>query len=140
MELYNKGKQSGFTLIELMIAMVVCVLAMLSVLLANTTIQKTTEEAYENSVVAQDINEVIEQMRNAANAADDTSVQTDVIAAGSAAVTSVKSLPSNYSESISISYADQSADPLDATITATWKLRGLRTKSLSMGALITKRT
>ena len=142
MRLYNEmiKSQSGFTLIELMLAMVVCVLALLSIVGANTMIQQTTERGYEDSVVAQDINEVIEQIRDAANSAADENFQTDAVTAASTAVTSVKSLPSINNESLDVAYVDQSADPLDVTVTAAWDQQGLRGKTMSMRALITRRT
>lgn len=133
------NSESGFTLVELMIAMAVSVIALLSIGAANNLIHQNSELAYEQSVVTQDMNEVIEQMRDAANAASDSSYQSSVVSTGSSASSSVVSLPASYQESINVSYTDQTADPLDATVTATWLQGGRRSKTLTMRALITRR-
>ena len=140
-ELYNDifRNQSGFSLVELMIAMAICLVAMLAVLGAMTAIKQATEKAYERSIVTQDIHKVIEEMRNAANAASSDSYQSSAMAAADAASTHLTSLPSSYQESIAVSYQDQTADPLDATITASWRQQGIRPTTLSMRALITRR-
>ena len=57
-------QSSGFTMIELMISMVVIVIGLVGMLLANTSLQRTNQTAYERMVATQDAHRVIELMRN----------------------------------------------------------------------------
>lgn len=63
------GKQSGFTLIELMVGLLVLTLMIGAFVGANARAQRTAEEMNERTVALQDANHVIEEMRtNAKNA------------------------------------------------------------------------
>lgn len=162
--LYRKAlqKEEGFTLIEIMITMVVVVLALCGVLFANTAVQNAHMSAFERSIAVQEAHQVIEQMRNTANTTAGTFPGTVTSAyANNTARSGFTRLTANCgdnatpasscnwpfsftsdstsNEQVVVTYANQSANPLDVTVTVVWKERGVRQESRALRALITKR-
>lgn len=139
----NFGSE-GFTLIEVMIAVVVALIAIFGIMSAIFTVQRNTEATFERSLAVQDANQVIEQMRDAASKAIPDELYSDVSAAANEAidgdgVDDVESLSADRNEQITVNYADITANPLDVTVTVTWNEQGLRPVSASVRTLIAKR-
>lgn len=128
--------QKGFTLIELMIAMVVAVLALVGYVGATTHIQQTSESAFERSVAIQDANRVIEQIRNAASTGN---FPGNVLGSfpNNGAVAGFNSLTA---QQVTVSYADTTADPLDTFVVVAWNENGRRPASVTLRSLVTQRT
>jgi len=128
--------EKGFTLIELMIAMVVTVLALVGYIGATTNIQQTGEAAFERSVAIQDANRVVEQMRNAA-------------ATGNFPGNVLGAFPNNgvvagfnnlTAEQVTVTYTNAGADPLDAFVTVAWNENGRRATTATLRTFVTQRT
>ncbi len=131
----NKRLQNekGFTLVEVMIAAVVVAIVVLGFMGAATAIQLQGEAAYQRSVAIQEANRVVELMRNAAVTG---TFPANVTGTYSGTLSGYTALPS---ESISVSYANASANPLDATITVSYLENGRRTTTASLRTYITQR-
>ncbi|MBN1688746.1 MAG: hypothetical protein JW893_06560 [Candidatus Omnitrophica bacterium] len=135
-----KNEESGFTLVEVVFTVCIVVVALLGIMSANTTAERSSEAAFEKSLAAQDANRVIELLRDAANTGSSPAFQTDVQNAESAAIAAAASMPAGLNESITVNYDDVSADPLDITVTVSWDMNGVRTVSIALRTLLTKRT
>lgn len=126
---------AGFTLIELMIAMAVIVLALVGYIGANSAIQRSGEAAFERSVAIQDANRVLEQMRSAAALGEFPQSVLDAFPNGG----TVAGFTSLSGQQVRVNYIDTAADPLDATVTVTWQQNGLRNVSVTLRTLMTQR-
>lgn len=135
MKVLTQAGQKGFTLIELMITMAVIVLALVGYMGANSAIQKSSEAAFEKSVAIQDANRVLEQMRRAALSGEFPESVTDAFPDGE----EVNGFDSLNDQTIRVEYSDPSADPLDATVTVTWRQHGLREVSTALRTRLTQR-
>ena len=125
----------GFTLVELMVSLGVLVVGLLGILLANTYTEKASQGAYERMVTLQDAHRAIELMRSASATGD---FPTNVTSAfpNEARVTGFNNLSG---EQVIVTYPDSKADPLDLTVTTSWKERGVRNFSIRLRTLMTKR-
>lgn len=130
--------QEGFTLVELMVTVLVISVAFLGILGTNIAIQQNSEGVFERTMAIQDANQVIERMRNAANQAG-ADFQDSVVVAAEAAEAAVGSLPASHDQEITVTFVDEDADPLDATVNVAWDERGQRATSASIRTLITRR-
>ena len=130
-----RDKSEGFTLIELMITMVVVVLVIVGFMGANFAIQRSSEAAYSRTVALQDANRVIEAMRNLAASGTFPTNVTGTYSDGG----TVSGFSNLTSETVTVSYANSSANPLDATVTVSWSENGVRTVSTSLRTYITQR-
>ena len=154
-----KGER-GFTLIELMIATVVMVIALAAVLMANTAASQTSEVLFQRTVATQDANQVIEQMRSTAASG---TFPGNVVAAfpNNTARPGFQNLtalcgglakpplactwpfaftPNNTSwEQVVVTYADPAANPLDVTVTVVWLDNSRRNATASLRSLVTQR-
>ena len=131
------SRQAGFTFIELMIAIVVASVTILSFVMAQSKIQVNAETAYERKVAAQDAHRLIDQMRLTAETG--TFPANLVAAFPAGAVAGYTSMASSASETMTISYVSTAADPLDITITVSWTGYSQRASSQTVRTLITKR-
>ena len=129
------GNQAGFTLIELMIALFITALAIMGYISTNGIIQKNSETAFERSVATQDAHRVIEQMRNAAQSGIFPGNVTGTYSNGG----TVAGFTNLTGETITVTYADTTTDPLDATITVTWTSTTGRASTTGLRTLITQR-
>jgi prepilin-type N-terminal cleavage/methylation domain-containing protein len=127
--------QTGFTLIEIMIAMSVSVIAILGFITAVTSIRQSSEGAYERTIAMQDANRVIEQMRDTST----SGTFPDNVTAAYPNNTAVSGFSSLTSEQVTVSYASTTADPLDVTVTVTWLAHGRRSMSKAIRTFITQR-
>ncbi len=155
--------QSGFTLIEIVITIVITVLALSGVLFASTAIQQTQEAAFEKTVAIQTAHEMIEQMRNTATTAQGNFPGTVTAAypnntarpgytrlqancGANAAPPSACNWPFVFNanntsqEQVVVSYVNPAADPLDVTVTVVYRERGIRRNAEAVRTLITRRT
>ena len=133
--LFEKNREKGFTLIELMIAMVVVVSVLAGFMGTNVAIQQTTESAFQRTVALQDANQVVELMRQTAATGTFPTNVTAVYANGG----TVSGFTSLTSETVTVSYVSASANPLDATVTVSWLQNGRRTVNTALRTLITQR-
>ena len=142
--LYGKEmrNQTGFTLIEAMITTAVVAVALLGLLAANLQMRLASMAAYERSVAMRHAHEVIERMRNAAETSlsNVTSTFSNAGTVSSSNYLTSSSTELLKSEAVVVSYVSTSADPLDTTVTVSWSERGVRTVSLPVRTLITRRT
>lgn len=127
--------EKGFTLIELVIAVMVCVIAVLSVLGANTVVQRNTDVQFQRATAMQDAHRIIERMRTASlNGAFPANVVTNF--PNGAAVAGFANLTN---EQITVAYVNTLTDPLDVRVTVSWLENGLRPASITMDSLMTQR-
>jgi prepilin-type N-terminal cleavage/methylation domain-containing protein len=108
--------QAGFTFVELMIALVVVTLVIGGYIGANVKAQQSAEAMHERTLALQDANRVIELMRNTSRTG---TFPDNVVSAYPDGSTSTGSTHLT-DETISVSYASPSANPLDVTIAVTW--------------------
>lgn len=118
--LYRSAK--GFTLLELMVTVVVIGVGLLGVLLSNTYIQRASEATYERVVATQDAHRVIELMRNTSANGNFPGNVTGAYPQGGT-VAGFNNLPQ---ENVTVTYVNPVADPLDITVTTTWRELGIR--------------
>ena len=128
--------QRGFNLVELMIAMVVGVLVLMGFIGTNGALRQASYAAYEKSVALQDANQVVEMMRNTAASGTFPAVVTTSYPSGG----TVSGFSNLTSETITVSYANSAANPLDTTVTVTWLQNGNRSVSTTLRTYITQRT
>ena len=128
-------RKAGFTLIELMIALVVVTVVIVSYIGANILAQRNTEEMHERTLAIQDANRVIEQMRNIS--------RTGTFPGNVLTAYPNNSTPSRFrnldQEAITISYVSPTANPLDVTITVAWLSYAKRQASETIRTYITQR-
>lgn len=127
--------QAGFTLIEIMIAMCVSVVAILGFITAVTSIRQSSEGAYERTIALQDANRVIEQMRDAAT----SGTFPDNVTASYPNNGTVSGFSNLTSEQVTVAYANSTANPLDVTVTVTWLEHGRRSMTKAIRTYITQR-
>jgi prepilin-type N-terminal cleavage/methylation domain-containing protein len=128
-------RRKGFTLTELLISLFVIAIGLLGMVLGNTHVQQGSESAHERMVATQDAHRVIELMRNtSANGNFPDNVATSF--PNGRAVAGFNNL---NSEQVVVTYADPEADPLNITVTTTWRERGVRIVSTQLRTLMTKR-
>lgn len=129
-------RQSGFTFIELMIALVVITLVIGGYVGANIMAQRNTEEMHERTVAIQDANRVIEQMRDVSKTG---TFPANVVAAypHNGQVAGISNLPD---EVLTVTYTGAVTDnPLIATITVTWTSYPVRICTETVQTYITQR-
>ncbi|MFH1799692.1 MAG: prepilin-type N-terminal cleavage/methylation domain-containing protein [Candidatus Omnitrophota bacterium] len=114
----SQKNKAGFTIIELMIALLVLTLMIGSYVGANVKAQQNTEEMNERTVALQDANRVIERMRDTSNA-ESLSFPSGTVAVYPNDGT-IEGFNNLTDEVVTVSYADESANPLDVTVTVTW--------------------
>lgn len=122
-------------MIELLVSIFVISIALLAMLLANSYIQKRSEQSYEELVATQDAHRAIELMRNTASTG---TFPGNVIAAypDGGAVAGYNNL---RSEQVTVSYASTTSDPLDVTVTTNWSGQGVRNRTAQLRTLMTQR-
>ncbi|MFH1799689.1 MAG: prepilin-type N-terminal cleavage/methylation domain-containing protein [Candidatus Omnitrophota bacterium] len=127
--------QAGFTFAELMIALVVVALVIGGYVAANVKAQQSAEAMHERTLAIQDANQVIEQMRDASKTG---TFPANVVSAypDASTPTGFANLPN---ETITVSYANATADPLDVTITVTWLSYTQREHTEAIQTYITQR-
>lgn len=125
----------GFTLFELMVAVVLIGVGLLGMLLANTYVQKTSEAANERIVATQDAHRVIELMRNASASGTFPANVTSAYPNGG----TVPGFANLTGEQVVVTYASSSADPLDIMVTTNWLELGRRGTSTQLRTLMTRR-
>ena len=132
----KRHKESGFTMIELMVALLVLSTVVVGYISANILAQQNTETLNERTVAIQDANRIIEQMRTVAtspgNFPDNV---TDVFPNNTASA----QLNNLTNEVATVSYADPTSNPLIATVAVTWLSYTRRPSTLSIQTYITQR-
>ena len=128
--------QNGFTLIEVMITMVVMAAALLSVLTANAMVSQTSEGAYQRLVAIQDVNQIIERMRNTAATGTFPGNVTAVYPNGG----TVAGFTSLTNETVTVAYVSAVTNPLNVTVTVNYLENGRRAANTALRSIITQRT
>lgn len=129
-------KQRGFTLLEIVIATAVCVVALLGMLMSNAYIQQTNNAGFERLAAMQDAHQVLERMRISAN----TGVFPANVVAAYPDDGEVSGLGHLSSERITVHYVNTTADPIDITATVNWSENGVRPVSVELHTLMTQRS
>jgi len=143
-----RNTPEGFTLIELMIALVVVSVVIVGYVGANIMAQRNTEDMHERTVAIQDANRLIERMRSAGR--DAVSFPADLVAEfpqypdpitefNEASQTEKPVFNNLTNEKTTVAYDNPGENPLDATITITWKCYTGRACSEAVRAYITQR-
>lgn len=127
--------EDGFTLVELMFAILVVGMTLLAYMGGNVAISQTAEQSHEKMVAFNDAMRLVELMRATAQSG---SFPSNVVTAYPNN-TATLSLTNLTSETITQSYVSTTADPLDVTVTVSWSSRGIRTLTKSIRTLITQR-
>ncbi len=127
-------KSKGFTLIELMFAIVIVAIGLLGYIQANLAISRNTEECYQRATAFYDAQRVLENMRSVAQTG---TFPSNIIAVypDAQTVSGYSSLPQ---ESVTVNYESASANPLDVTITVSWNSNN-RPLTKSIRTLLTQR-
>ena len=131
------NNEKGFTLVEIMITTVVVSIVLLGFVSSSSGIQRQGEAAYQRAMALQDANQVIEQMRNLAATGTFPANVTGTF--NGAVAASYAHMPSSSAETISVSYANASANPLDATVTVSYSENGTRATTAAIRTYITQR-
>lgn len=130
------GEQEGFTLIEILFAAGVVLLLVVGFLGAMTSMRYANEAAYQRTMALQDANQVIEQMRNTAATGTFPSNVTSAYPSGG----TVSGFTSLTNETVTVSYASATANPLDVTVTVSYSENGRRTVTASLRTYMTQRS
>ena len=125
----------GFTLLELLAAIVVVSLGLLGLLAVDSQVRKANEATYERMVAVQDAQRVLELMRNASASGNFPANVARSYPNGGA----VSGFNNLTGEQVTVTYADAAADPLDITVTANWREHGLRNASTQLRTMMTQR-
>ena len=155
---------------ELVVTIGILAFIILAILFANAQMQKAAQAAHERAVALQDANEVLEQMRNAADtgifpgnvtgtypnntATPDRSNPTALVGfrnlsadcGGLANPPQPCTWPFAFTpdplsqEQVVVTYANPNADPLDVTVTVVWQENRVRRVNTSLRTLLTQRT
>lgn len=135
MKIKRRVNASGFTLIELMIALLVATLVIVGYIGTNIVIQRHAEEIHERTIATQDANRTIEQMRNMSR---NGTFPANVVNSfpDDTAVTGFNNLTD---EEVTVSYVSTTADPLDVTVTVTWLSYTQRQSTVTIRTYITQR-
>ena len=131
----RRKDRNGFTLVELMIALFITALTIAGYIASNIVLQTTSEEAHQRTVAVQDANRVIERMRNAAQSGTFPGNVTSAFPQNGT-VTGFNNLDS---EQVTVTYVNTTANPLDVTVSVTWRSYNRRALSTVLRALITQR-
>lgn len=123
-------------MVEVLVATAVISLALLAMLLANTSLQRSSGAAYERMVATQDAHRVIETMRNTASAGIFPANVTAAFPNG-APVAGFNNLSN---EQVVVAYANPALDPLDITVTTNWREHGVRNTSIQLRTFMTQRS
>lgn len=126
---------SGFTLIEIMIALFVASLAIVAYVGTNIIVHRSTEEMHERTIAIQNANQVIERMRNTTRT---VSFPSGLVAAfpDGGAVAGFNNLAN---EQVTVSYDSTTANPLNVTVTVGWLSYGGRQSTKTVQTYITQR-
>lgn len=130
----SRGKR-GFTLLEIMAAVLVLGVGLLAAIFSNVQVQKVSDRAYERMVAAQDAHRVIELMRNASTTGNFPQNVTSSFPNGGL-IGGFNNIPG---EQIAVTYASTTSDPLDITVTTSWREEGRRASAVQLRTLITQR-
>jgi type II secretory pathway pseudopilin PulG len=134
-DMQRVGQEHGFSILEVMITLAVCSLAVAGMLATNSVLQKSSAVTHSRLVAVQDANQVIEQMREAA-------------AYGTFPSNLQSAFPNNTlltnftnlkDEKIQVQYASPSADPLDVMVQVQWMGPDNRPAVYSLHTLMTQR-
>jgi prepilin-type N-terminal cleavage/methylation domain-containing protein len=126
-------RRSGFTMIEVMVAMTVFVIAIVALMGVYLGIAALSESSRNLTQAMADARVVLEGLR-------------DTSGGGLAAVTGTdwtawaenNGLTSLRDEAVTVTYADPAADPLSVTIQVTWEERQ-RARAATLNTLVTRR-
>lgn len=116
------GDEFGFTIIEIMIALLVLTLVIVGYVGANIAAQKNSEEMHERTVAIQNANQVIEQMRTLSNTSPFPASVVTGDYQNNGHPTGFNDLTN---ELITVTYTGATADPttenpLNVTVTVDW--------------------
>jgi prepilin-type N-terminal cleavage/methylation domain-containing protein len=128
-------KQTGFTLTELLIALVVITLTLAGYIGANIMLQRNAEEMHERTIAIQDANRTIERMRSDSR----TGTFPGNVTAKYPDTGIVAGFTDLVNEQVTVSYADTAANPLDVTVRVTWLTYARRQGFESVRTYITQR-
>jgi Tfp pilus assembly protein PilV len=123
----------AFTLIELLISLLVMVVASLGILLMFINNALLLENSRNTTIAINHIQTVMEEIRRVGSTSLDNVTSTNWTTWASS-----KGLNTLTDESIQVSISDASADPLDVTVTVSWKDKK-RSRTLSMQMAVAQR-
>lgn len=140
--------RTGFTLIELMIALFIISVVIVSYVGANITAQRNSEEMHERTIAIQDANRAIEQIRDIAK--PDTTFPDNVVAqypnntilpkVKTGGLTDEEIFNNLTDEEVKVSYESATtANPLEIKVTVTWSSYPQRDNEEVVRAYITQR-
>lgn len=129
------GGQVGFTLVELMIALVVISIVIAGFIGADILAQRNNEEIHERIIAVQDANRIIEQMRNISR----TGTFPGNVVSQYPDQNAVGGFDHLNNEQITVSYADAAGNPLDVTVQVTWLSYSQRAHEEVIRTYITQR-
>ena len=128
--MFRKKKPQGLTLAELLIAVFVLSIGILSALMFFTSAMLATETARDTMVATTHAEYTLEEMKTRSSLANITGTNWVSWASSS----SINTLPS---ETVTVTFVNSSADPLDITVTVGWNKKG-RSNNVSLRTEIHK--
>lgn len=129
----RKGSE-GFTLVEVLISLVICVVTLTAILFSNGRVGTANEVAFQRMTAVQDAHQVVERMRETAVLALFPNNVMTAFPEG-AAVAGFQNL---LNETVTVNYGG-AADPLDVTVTVSWQDPAGRQMQYRMYTLMTQR-
>ncbi len=126
----KKPTFDGFTMVELLIAVFLLSVGIVASLLFFTNAMNASEFAREMTVATTHGEYILEEMKTRPTLANITATNWTSWA-------SAQSLNSLNAESVSVTYTNASADPLDTTVAVSWVRRG-RTNNVTLKTEIHK--
>ena len=127
--------EDGFTLIEVMISLFVGAVALLAYISSNIAVDNAAQQSFEKTMALQDAQRVIEQIRNTAQTGQFPDNVTNVFPNA----TNLDGFNNLSNEQVVVSYADQTTNPLDITVTVSWEANGRRDMDASLRTIVTQR-
>ena len=114
-------EKKGMTLLELLIASGILVVAVCGILATFINFRYLTTQSKDRTIAAQDASAIIERIRNVA-----PFTNANVVAQypNGAVVSNFGSLPAATNEQVTVSYTNTAAAPLEVIVTVRWQHMG----------------
>lgn len=129
------GREQGFTLLEVLTAMVLSVLALVAILAANTVLSKGNTLSHQRVIAVQDAQRVMERVREVATAGRFPANVTNAFPDGGL----VPGFNNLRNQQVRVNHTIAGNELLDVSVNVNWQDETNHNLTYSLGALITQR-